>query len=154
MLHPTLIPLLAMLASASACSVALDEDPHLGVDDSALGTAPDEELTPGTLCTDQHPDFDGYRYAEQIPHCRRNVSTSRKNRVYAEYGIPAEERGAYEIDHRISLAIGGDNSMTNLWPLIDAEARRKARVEEQLYLDLRDGTITQAEAIDVILHWQ
>jgi hypothetical protein len=134
------------LLSTAACTV---ESPTFGVDESAL-----EDMTPGSLCTDQDNDFDGYRYAEQIAHCRRAVSTSKKNRVYAAYGIPASERSAYEIDHRISLALGGDNSTANLWPLLDADARRKARVEQQLYLDLRDGEITQAEAIEVILGWQ
>jgi hypothetical protein len=136
--------------SATACTVA----PALGVDESELGTTPDEELTPGSLCTDEHPDFDGYRYAEQIPHCRRSVSSSRKNRVYAAYGIPPEERSGYEVDHRISLALGGDNSMTNLWPLLDDDARRKARLEQQLYWELVNGEITQAHAIGVILNWQ
>jgi hypothetical protein len=144
------LPLLVTLVSTPACIA----EPALTVDESELGTTPDEELTPGSLCTDEHPDFDGYRYAEQVPHCRRSVSSSRKNRVYAAYGVPPEERSGYEVDHRISLALGGDNSMTNLWPLLDEDARRKARLEQQLYLDLLHGEITQADAIATILSWQ
>jgi len=68
--------------------------------------------------------------------------------------VPADERDQYEIDHRIPLAIGGDNAPTNLWPLWKPEARRKARFELQLYLQLRDGEISQVDAISMILVWR
>ncbi len=138
-----------VLSSTAACAI---DDANVSVTRSALEANPD--LTPGSLCTDQDRDFDGYRYDEQIAHCRRNVSTSLKKRVYVAYGIPAEDRAGYEVDHRISLFAGGDNSIANLWPLPDEDARRKAGVEEQLYLQLRAGDITQAEVIESLLSWQ
>lgn len=139
-----------VLSSTAACT--FDDDANVSVAYSAIEANPD--LTPGSLCTDQDRDFDGYRYEEQIAHCRRNVSSSLKKRVYVAYGIPAADRSGYEVDHRISLFAGGDNSFANLWPLPDEDARRKAGVEEQLYLQLRASEITQGEVIDALLNWQ
>ncbi len=47
----------------------------------------------------------------------RSVSESQKKRIYEKYGItyPVND-GDYEVDHFISLQIGGSNDDTNLWP--------------------------------------
>jgi hypothetical protein len=36
--------------------------------------------------------------------------------VFAAYGVPYAQRGGYELDHLISLELGGDNAEANLWP--------------------------------------
>jgi hypothetical protein len=46
----------------------------------------------------------------------RDVPESEKNQVYAEYGITHRTTGQYEIDHLISLELGGSNAISNLWP--------------------------------------
>jgi hypothetical protein len=46
----------------------------------------------------------------------RDVPASEKNRDYAEYAIAVHATGQYEVDHLISLELGGDNAITNLWP--------------------------------------
>jgi hypothetical protein len=46
----------------------------------------------------------------------RDVPESEKNQVYAEYGITHRATGQYEIDHLISLELGGSNAISNLWP--------------------------------------
>ncbi len=46
----------------------------------------------------------------------RNVPQSEKDEVYAEYGITSHEPGQYEVDHLISLELGGSNDIANLWP--------------------------------------
>lgn len=47
----------------------------------------------------------------------RNVPVSEKRQVYAEYGLSyPQPSGQYEVDHLISLELGGDNSIKNLWP--------------------------------------
>jgi hypothetical protein len=51
-------------------------------------------------------------YAQSV----RNVPQSEKDEVYAEYGITQHAPGAYEVDHLISLEIGGSNDIKNLWP--------------------------------------
>ena len=46
----------------------------------------------------------------------RDVSTSEKSKVYVEYGVTTRASGQYEVDHLISLELGGSNAITNLWP--------------------------------------
>ncbi len=46
----------------------------------------------------------------------RDVPESEKNQVYAEYGITHHTTDQYEIDHLISLELGGSNAIGNLWP--------------------------------------
>ena len=36
--------------------------------------------------------------------------------MYAEYGISSHTTGEYEVDHLISLELGGSNDISNLWP--------------------------------------
>jgi len=46
----------------------------------------------------------------------RNVSTSTKAAVFREYGIVTHASGEYEVDHLVSLELGGSNDIANLWP--------------------------------------
>lgn len=47
----------------------------------------------------------------------RNVTESEKKEVCAMYGITTGCPGkGYEIDHLISIELGGSNNITNLWP--------------------------------------
>ena len=116
---------------------------------------PDWGLTPGQLCTADDPDFDGFRYPANIAHCKRNVSRSQKRRVAAAYGIPESEWGNYEFDHLLPLAIGGGNGVENIWPQPhgDDESYGKDKLERELYYALRDGRITQEEAIRRTYEW-
>src|SRR5579875_1471470 len=36
--------------------------------------------------------------------------------VYREYGVEHHQSGAHEIDHLISLGLGGSNDIRDLWP--------------------------------------
>ena len=112
---------------------------------------PDAGDTKGELCTTSDPDFREYRYPERIPYCERNVSSSLKKRIYEDYAIPQIERKDYTIDHLIPLSIGGDNRQINLWPEHKAVKALRLNLEYDLYLKLRDGKISQDDAIDEIL---
>lgn len=46
----------------------------------------------------------------------RDVPGSEKAAVYAEYGIASHVRGSYEVDHIVSLELGGSNDIANLFP--------------------------------------
>jgi hypothetical protein len=46
----------------------------------------------------------------------RDVPESEKLAAYRAYGIASHPTGAYEVDHLISLELGGDNALRNLWP--------------------------------------
>ncbi|MBF0618726.1 MAG: hypothetical protein HQL19_01005 [Candidatus Omnitrophica bacterium] len=45
----------------------------------------------------------------------RHVSVKLKHQVYAEYGIVHHNPGEYEVDHLISLELGGSNDIANFW---------------------------------------
>ena len=121
---------------------------------SAQATRPDSGMTPGVLCTEDNPDFQEYRYAEQIPYCKRNVPHAEKVKIAAAYGgIPQSEWPKYEFDHLIPLAAGGSSDIGNIWPQPLAEAHEKDKVEEAVYLGMKNGTMTQAEGVQKIQDW-
>lgn len=45
----------------------------------------------------------------------RNVPSYVKKQVYAVYGVDPKS-DSFEVDHLISLSLGGSNSIFNLWP--------------------------------------
>lgn len=72
----------------------------------------DLHLTPGARFAVSAATVCRSGYASSV----RNVSESRKAQVYAEYAITHRTSGQYEIDHLISLELGGSNAVANLWP--------------------------------------
>lgn len=112
---------------------------------------PDPELTPGELCDTRDSDFKEYRYEERIPYCERNVTSSRKKDIYRDYNVSLKKKYNYTIDHFIPLSLGGNNSDENLWPEHIKIKELRKNLELETYLDLRDGRITQEEAINIIV---
>lgn len=81
----------------------------------------------------------------------RNVPESEKMQACAEYGIDkAHCTGAtYEIDHLISLEIGGSNDIKNLWPQPYAGplgAHQKDIIENALHRQVCAGKISLSDA--------
>lgn len=127
MMIPAILSVLAMCANAQ--------------------TYPDPKITPGLidpqatvkkLCTPG--------YTASIRH----VSELTKVEVLRRYGIDyAAHRGEYEVDHFISLEIGGKNDILNLWPQRwkpEPGARSKDVVENFLHRQVCAGKMTIAEA--------
>lgn len=79
----------------------------------------------------------------------RNVPASEKKRVYDDYGITQHRPGEYEVDHLISLELGGSNDIGNLWPEA-AEPRpgfhEKDMVENYLHKQVCDGKLPLQQA--------
>jgi hypothetical protein len=117
--------------------------------------SPDLSFTPGKICTIADSDFSELRYPEQIAYCKRHVTQAMKTEVAAHYGVPESEWGNYEFDHLIPLAIGGNSHVENLWPEPrgDDNSDGKDKLELDLYLKMKNGTITQAEAVRQIYAW-
>ena len=111
---------------------------------------PDLDCTPGAIFTDVTKDqvcVPGYSSGV------RNVPDSEKNQVYAEYGIASHTTGEYEVDHLISLELGGSNDIANLWPE-PAEPRpgfhEKDKVENYLHDQVCSGAMSMADAQNII----
>lgn len=81
----------------------------------------------------------------------RNVPESLKKRVYEKYGI--WDRAGYVIDHKINLALGGSNDISNLAPQKKEEAKRKDLVENYLARKVCKEEITLKEARNKVLDW-
>ena len=73
---------------------------------------PDASLTPGDVLTTDLNAICTPGYTQTV----RDVPLALKHQVYAEYGIRSHKPGQYEVDHLISLELGGSNSVRNLWP--------------------------------------
>jgi len=79
----------------------------------------------------------------------RNVPESEKNQVYAAYGIATHTTGQYEVDHLISLELGGSNDISNLWPELANPTpgfHQKDQVENYLHKQVCDGKLSLKQA--------
>src|SRR5579871_1292713 len=73
---------------------------------------PNPKLTPGeAFATVTTAEVCTPGYAKSV----RSVSNKVKTQVYRAYGILHHKSGEYEVDHLISLELGGDNGIRNLW---------------------------------------
>ncbi len=115
--------------------------------DLAFPHVPNEKLTPGEFCTRQDPDYLGDAYPEKIAKCDRDVIYATKQKVYDLYSVKQSCRVNYTIDHFIPLSIGGNNEIGNLWPEHKAVKALRQNLELNLFQELRDGKISQAEAV-------
>lgn len=110
------------------------------------GPLQDKECTPGAVFPEATAEQICVRgYAKSV----RNVPYEVKRQVYLEYGITHHEKGEYEVDHLISLELGGSNDIANLWPEA-AEPRpgfhEKDKVENYLHEEVCAGRIPLAQA--------
>lgn len=112
----------------------------------AVGALPDPACTPGAVITTATKDqicVSGYSSTV------RNVPVSEKNAVYAAYGIANHTPGEYEVDHLISLELGGSNDIANLWPEASSPTpgfHQKDEYENKLHSEVCAGTLSLAEA--------
>jgi hypothetical protein len=85
-------------------------------------------MTPGDTLDVTKDDICVPGYARKV----RNVPQAVKEQAYREYGITHREPGEYEVDHLISLQLGGSNSLKNLWPQSFRTRPWNARVKDAL----------------------
>lgn len=113
-----------------------------------------DESTPGHLCSEQDQDFVEHRYRESIPYCKRGVSSSERRIVYQAYRIPEHCRTEYTIDHYYPLSLGGSNHRENLWPEHHAIKKSRQNLETRLFSQIRDGEISQEQALHEVNHYK
>jgi hypothetical protein len=93
--------------------------------------------------------------------CIRNVSTATKRKVYEAYGDPEGNKHGFcdvtqgcEIDHLISIEIGGSNDEKNLWPQPYSgqtfNAHVKDRLENWYHANVCSGHVSLKTAQDEI----
>lgn len=117
---------------------------------SAEGVLPNKTLTPGDVLASTKEEICVPGYASNT----RNVSTALKKQVYQSYNIPyPQPTGAIEVDHLISLQLGGSNDIKNLWPEKASTVpgfREKDKVENYLHKQLCSGKKSLKEVQQVI----
>lgn len=118
---------------------------------------PDPRLTPGAIAPGvTASDICQPGYATSARHLAAAV----KRHVFEAYGLSGNHAGycggdeGCEVDHLISLELGGANDMANLWPEpydgTPWNAHVKDRLENKLHCLVCDGAITLEAAQMVI----
>lgn len=127
-----------LLIALSACAL------------SAQGVLPRPALTPGAVLTTDKAAVCKDGYTATV----RDVSELTKRAVFASYGIHCFDCGRlYEVDHLISLELGGSNDQRNLWPEPYSPkpgAREKDQIEDALHRDVCAGKISLAKAQKIV----
>lgn len=106
---------------------------------------PDSACTPGSVFAVDKSIICVSGYTKKV----RDVSTTIKKKVFKEYGISWNLRSNYEVDHLISLELGGSNDISNLWPesyKIKNGAVSKDQFENYLHKQVCNGSMTLNEA--------
>ncbi len=111
----------------------------------AVDLRPDPRLTPGAVLPGITADDVCRRgWAAAVRHVTPDV----RRAVYAAYGIPGGNHtgicagpGGCELDHLVSLELGGSNDAANLWPQPHAGAVVKDRLEDELHRQVCAGEV-------------
>jgi hypothetical protein len=108
------------------------------------GKLPDRGCTPGArfrLATRAKVCTPGYSSAV------RNVSASTKDAVYSAYGMTQHfDSSNGEVDHLVSLELGGSNARANLFPEPAPGSHEKDRLENALHAEVCAGTLSLRRA--------
>ena len=111
---------------------------------------PEHDKTPGVFVADATLDKICEKgYTATVRH----VTDKQKDEVFKEYNL--ERSGNYEVDHLISLELGGSNDTKNLWPQSYHGiwgARVKDGLENKLHELVCDGKVALRDAQYDISH--
>jgi hypothetical protein len=115
--------------------------------DNGQGRAvlPDPALTPGDTLAVTTADICVPGYSAKV----RNVPASVKRGLYTAYHVVPKPGEHFEVDHLISLELGGSNSTRNLWPEPyqgNSNAHDKDRLENRLHADVCTNTMPLSQA--------
>lgn len=118
------------------------------------GSVNDLVMTPGDVRT-----TDKHSICNTKTSTLRNVTSATKKQAFKLYGLTNKTgwcaaKGC-EVDHLISLELGGTNDIKNLWPQSYAgkwNARVKDKLENRLHKLICNGTVTPVDAQFAISH--
>jgi cytochrome c-type biogenesis protein CcmH/NrfF len=117
--------------------------------------APNPTLTPGDVRTTKSEDVCSTADKKITTGAIRNVPNSLAKQVYNSYGLTGDHTGycdvdhGCEVDHLISLELGGSNDAKNLWPQPYVgvwNARMKDALENRLHAMVCKGQISLPDA--------
>jgi len=112
----------------------------------AIAGMPDGACSPGAVFADVTVDeICQSGYSKSV----RDVPDKEKKQVYLEYGVLSHATGEYEVDHLISLELGGSNDIANLWPEAANPKpgfHEKDKVENYLHEQICSGAMSLADA--------
>ena len=113
------------------------------------GQLPDPRCTPGS--TDPavtqaniHQTICVRGYTSKVRPPESQTERFKYDIAYPAYGIPRSQRT--ELDHLVSLELGGSNDAANLWPERPPTPNPKDKVENALHRAVCDGRVTLAAA--------
>ena len=136
---------IAVVLLATVSALADDAPDSTKTPGDILATVPDDAVASclsdktGTSVLADDPITSQLVCTPGYSKCIRNVPVSVKNSVYESYGLPGHNHTGYcessqgcEVDHLISLELGGSNDQKNLWPEPYQGSNWNAHVKDQL----------------------
>lgn len=124
---------------------------------STAGLYPNSQFTPGVVVTadfkELTADYNGLTYSKS----HRKTTSAMKAEVCKEYSCT----GKVEIDHLIPLALGGEDTVQNLWAEpehvyvngVDYGFHTKDKLEDYLVLQMKAGKISPHDAQQCLKDW-
>jgi hypothetical protein len=117
------------------------------------GQLPDPRCTPGSIDpavtqANIHATICRSGYTKKVRPSASETDRFKFDVAYPAYGDPDADKT--ELDHLVSLELGGSNDATNLWPESPPTPNPKDKVEDALHAAVCDGRVTLAAAQNAI----
>lgn len=87
-------------------------------------------------------------YTKKVRPSSEETSKAKYDVAYPAYGVSHSRKS--ELDHLVSLELGGSNDIANLWPEVGKEPNPKDKVENDLHKAVCDGDVSLAAAQEAI----
>ena len=123
------------------------------------GQLPDPRCTPGAIdpaVTQSNLKSTICRhggYTKKVRPSSSETSHAKYDVAYPAYGVSHSRKS--ELDHLVSLELGGSNDIANLWPEVGKEPNPKDAVENDLHKAVCDGDVSLAAAQKAIAaNWE
>jgi hypothetical protein len=113
------------------------------------GQLPDPRCTPGAIDpavtqADIHKTICVSGYTKKVRPPSEDTDRFKYDVAYVAYGTPRGEHT--ELDHLVSLELGGSNDAANLWPEYPPTPNPKDKVENALHRAVCEGRVSLAAA--------
>ena len=147
---------LLLLLVAACAPLRQPPPPQPAGEAGRIDLRPDPRLTPGAVMA-------GITAADICrrgwAHSVRHVTAQVRRTVFTAYGVPSGNHTGIcagpegcELDHLVSLELGGSNDAANLWPQPHASAIVKDRLENELHRRVCAGDLPLNQAQSMIAH--